>query len=231
MTQFATNKSARKPVTASTTGAARSQLASVSSRNVIPSDVNARLARYVPYIQSLLRKKASPEGEEDIKDITQEVLLALWLNMMPRQGEINSPIGYVHSAVHSHWVDAVRKCQRQPTLPLLEENGEYSQEVVRNFPGEALGDPAHEYERKELLEEVISEATQLPPIQMKATICMLRDEVGNIFPLAEEFAKYRIDISSTFWPDDEHERQSWLSSLSVARKKLRTVLKKRGVLA
>lgn len=231
MTQFASKKSARKSFTAATTRTTRIQIASVSSRNAFPSDVNASLARYVPYIQSLLRKKSSPEKEEDVKDVSQEVLLALWLNMIPREGEINSPIGYVHSVVHSHWVDAVRKCRRQPTLPLLEEDGECSHEVVRNFPGEAMGDPAREYERKELLEEVIYEVTQLPPIQMKAMICMLRDEVGNIFPLAREFAKYSIDIRSTVWPDDRHEYQSWLSSLSVARKKLRTSLKKRGALA
>ena len=223
MTQFATNKSARKPATASTTGAARSQLASVSSRNVIPSDMNARLARYVPYIQSLLRKKASPEREEDIKDITQEVLLALWLNMMPRQGEINSPIGYVHAVVQSHWVDAAHKRLRRPTIPLFEENGEPSQEVVRFFANEGMGDPTLEYEREEMIEEVIEEVTQLPPIQMKAMICMLRDEIGNVFPLVEAFAKYGIDIRSIVWPDDSYERKSWLSSLSVARKKLRAL--------
>lgn len=221
MRHFIPDRPAQKPATTAAVGTARSQ---------IPSEESAFLALYIPYIQSLLRKKASPGLEEESKDVYQEVLLALWLKLTPRRGEIISPKAYVYQVVHSHWIDAARQRQRRPTFPLLEEDGEPSQEVARFFPGEGMGDPALEYERKELIEEVIYDVTQLPPIQMKAMVCMLRDEIENTFPLTEAFAKYGIDIRSIVWPDDGHERQSWLSSLSVARKKLRT-LKERYALA
>lgn len=226
MTQFASDRSARKPTTAATVRTARSQIPSVSCCNVLPLEESNFLALHIPYIQNLLRKKVSP-GLEDINDVSQEVLITLWLKMIPRLEEFKSPEAYLRSIVNSRWIDAARKLKRQPTLPLLEEDGEPSQEVVRFFSGEGIGDPVLEYERKELIEEVIHEVTRLPSIQRKAMICMLRDEIGNIFPLTEAFAKYSVDIRSTVWPDDSCERQSWLSSLSVARKKLRRTLKQR----
>lgn len=231
MTHFAFDRSARKPATAASTRAVRSQRASVSSCHVFPLGESDFLALYTPYIQNLLQKKASPGLEEDIKDVSQEVLVTLWLKMMPRLGEFRSPEAYICSVVYSRWIDAARKRQRQPTVPLLEEDGEPSQGIARYFSDEDMGDPARAYERKELIEEVIYEVVQLPSIQMKAMICTLRDEIGNTFPLVEAFMKYGTDIRSTVWPDDSKERQSWLSSLSVARKKLRGTFKQRCALA
>ncbi len=230
MAYSASHKSVGKPATAASVRTAMSKGASVPSCNVFPLRESDFLTLYTPYIQNLLRKKASPGLEEDINDVTQEVLFTIWRKMMPGQDEIESLDAYVCSIVNSRWIDAARKRQRQPTLPLLEEDGEPSQGVARRFSDESTGDPALEYERKELIEEVIYEVTRLPLIQMKAMICMLRDEIENIFPLSEAFMKYRVDIRSIVWPDDSRERQSWLSSLSVARKKLRHTLKQRYTL-
>lgn len=230
MTQVACHRCARKPATAATVSMARSRTTSLPSRNAFPSGGSAFLASYVPYIQGLLRKKASPGLEEEVNDVTQEVLFTLWRRTIPGQDAIESLDAYLTSIVNSRWIDAARKRQRQPTIPLLEADGEPSQEAIRSFPGEGMDDPAIEYERKEFIEEVIYAVTQLPSTQMKAMVCTLRDEIGKVFPLTELFAKYGTDIRSIVWPDNNQERQSWMSSLSIARKKLRP-LKQRYCLA
>ncbi|HJT59511.1 MAG TPA: sigma factor [Ktedonobacteraceae bacterium] len=228
MRRIATGKVARKPALAAMAGMARSGIASVSSHSIFPLEESDFLTRSIPFIQILLRKQASSGSEEDREDVSQEVLIALWLKVFPRIKDFTSPEAYISRIVHSRWIDAARKRQRKPAQSLFGEDGEYSPEVLRSFSNEGAADPALEYERQELIEEVIEEVAQLPSIQMKAMVCTLRDEIGNMFPLGEAFAKYDIDIRMIAWPDDSSERRSWLSSLSVARKKLCALKQKRA---
>jgi RNA polymerase sigma factor (sigma-70 family) len=154
----------------------------------------------------------------DSDDLVQSTLIKLWL--MSNHKPIENPGAYLKTIIRRQAIDMVR--QRKPTVSLsMDEEGELSQVDVLLPSGEDVGDPALEYERKELLEEVLDAVVQLPPMQMRAMIAALKDEVGDGFPLAEEFAKRGIDIQPIGWPEDRFERQRLLSSLSVARRKLR----------
>lgn len=182
------------------------------------------LAFYALYINHLLRQKITPALEEDVKDAAQTALITLWSKLFVERVKIDYPKAYISFIVRSRWSDVARQRQRQAALPLPEtEDGEelpYGNVLL--FPGEGMSDPALEYERKEFLEEVVGKVVQLPAAQLKAMICLLKDEVGETFPLIETFATYSIDIRSIEWPDDRYERQKLLSSLSVARQKLRS---------
>lgn len=106
---------------------------------------------------------------------------------------------------------------------LLDQDGEMYQDNAILITGDGLCDPVIEFERKELIAEVVDDVLNLPAIQRYAMICVLKDEVGDIFPLEEVFGKHSIDIKTINWPEDPIELQKLHSSLSVARKKLRAL--------
>ncbi len=68
-----------------------------------------------------------------------------------------------------------------------------------------MQDPALEFEHEELIADVIDNVLRLPHHQQYAMICLLKDEIGDTFPLVEEFAKHGIDIRTIDWPRDAVE--------------------------
>ncbi len=83
-----------------------------------------------------------------------------------------------------------------------------------------MQDPSIGYEQREFLEELIRDVVKLPSKQRFAMICLLKDEIGTIFPLSEAFKHYGIDIQNINWPREASELHRSRSSLSVARKTL-----------
>src|SRR5205085_6783159 len=113
----------------------------------------------------------------------------------------------------------IRRRQSKLTSPLpMDQDGELYQGRVLLVPSDGMQDPAFEFERKELIAEVVNDVLTLPPIQRYAMICTLKDEIGDTFPLAETFRKHGIDIETINWPRERMELQKLQSSLSVARK-------------
>ena len=116
----------------------------------------------------------------------------------------------------------MRQRKNMATSPLLlDQDGEMVQSNAVLITGDGLCDPVTEFERKEMIAEVVADVLELPAIQRYAMICVLKDEVGDTFPLEEVFGKHGIDIKTINWPEDPVELQKLQSSLSVARKKLR----------
>jgi hypothetical protein len=56
-------------------------------------------------------------------------------------------------------------------------------------------------------------------------VCALKDQIADILPLVDLFLPCGIDIESMHWSETAGELQSERTSLSVARKKLRTLRK------
>jgi hypothetical protein len=129
---------------------------------------------------------------------------------------------YLDRIVRSACIDEIRSCKRKyaSSLP-LDADGELQQGKVLLTASQESDDPAEEYELKEFITEIIDEVVQLPTRQRYVMICVLKDEVGQTFPLAEAFKKHGIDTTTIEWPDDPLELQRLCSLLSQARKTLR----------
>jgi RNA polymerase sigma factor (sigma-70 family) len=191
-------------------------------------EVNKSLELYYNYIVESVRIQLgynnmfSSELSEEASDLVQATLIALWHRLSSEQEQINSPKAYIRRIVHSRYVDAIRRSKPIFQLPVNQE-GELYQGRVLHTPGEGVQDPADEFEREELIAAVIDDVHKLPPYQQYAMICMLKDEVGDTFPLVEAFRKRGIDIRKMDWPQEAVEAQKLRSSLSVARKKFRSI--------
>jgi hypothetical protein len=157
-----------------------------------------------------------------IEDVSQNSLLKLWSAANLSETKIDSPAAYTARIVRSESIDEIRRRKRKPTVPLpLDQNGEILQSKALLTVSQGTRDPAIEYEFKEFFTEVIDAVVQLPSKQRYIMICVLKEEVGSIFPLAEMFMKYGIDIAHINRPEDPNELQRFHSLLSVARRTLR----------
>ncbi len=192
-----------------------------------PLEIESLLKQMEKYISGKVRKRIPRnhillgELDDEVKDISQTVLFKFWLKLASDTTHIKAPISYMNRIVFFQCIDVARLNKRKP-LPMKDyPDGQIAGGDVIIFPSEGMGDPAGEYERKELISEIIDEVVQLPPKQQYVMICVLKDEVAHIFPLTEMFRKHGIEIMPISWPQDPKELQRLRSLLSVARRTLR----------
>jgi DNA-directed RNA polymerase specialized sigma24 family protein len=197
-------------------------------------ELDKSLERYYKYIVKLARiqfprSMVRPEEfDDEVDDLSQKALITFWQKIIDLQ--ITYPKAYLTHVVRTRCIDMVRQRKNMATSPLLlDQDGELYQGNLLLIPGDGMRDPVVEFERKEMIAEVVDDVLKLPTIQRYAMICMLKDEVGDTFPLVEIFAKHGIDIETINWPEDPLELQKLKSSLSVARKKLRASKSKYGL--
>jgi DNA-directed RNA polymerase specialized sigma24 family protein len=157
-----------------------------------------------------------------IEDVTQNAWIKFWSVMSRPEAKIVSAKLYLDCIIRSACIDGIRSCKRKyaSSLP-LDPDGELQQGKVLLTASQESDDPAEEYELREFINEIIDEVMQLPTRQRYAMICVLKDEVGQTFPLAEAFEKYGIDTTTIEWPGDPLELQRLRTLLSQARKTLR----------
>ncbi len=169
------------------------------------------------------RNMVSPEDfEDEVKELAQRALVSYWLRLVSKEKQIKTPKAYLTQVLRSRSIDMIRQRKSMPTSPLLlDQDGEMVQSNAVPLTGSVLCDPVAEYERKEMITEVIDDVLELPAMQRYAMICVLKDEVGDTYLLEGAFRKHGIDIETINWPKDPVESQKLHSSLSVARKKLR----------
>ena len=191
-------------------------------------ELDKSLERYYKYIVNLARiqlprNMVPPEEfDDEVDELAQKALITFWPKLISDEIQIISPKAYLSRIVHSRCIDMMRQRKNMATSPLLlDQDGEMYQGNAILITGDGLCDPVAEFERKELIVEVVDDVLQLPAVQRYAMICVLKDEVGDTFPLEEVFGKHGIDIKTINWPEDPIELQKLQSSLSVARKKLR----------
>jgi DNA-directed RNA polymerase specialized sigma24 family protein len=194
------------------------------------------LEHYDAYIVELARRKVPrnvvpPERVDDeIEELAQKVRIKLWL--MLRKKHIVNLKAYINCIMYTEVVDMVR--QYRSTLPLpLDDDGELYQGDMIAKLSEGMGDPAYEVEQAEALddfaEETFEAVMRLPACQQRAMICSLKVRLDNLLPLIKVLSKHAVNIDEVNLPQNKDELKSFRSSLSIARKKLRSSKRKYGL--
>ena len=112
--------------------------------------------------------------------------------------------------------------RRKVPLPLpTDEDGELYMGNVLVNEGEELADPAIEFEKVEVMDELTEFTAQvvtaLPPRMKLAMINHLNDQVDNLIRLTEAFEKHKVNINAINWPDDQADTKRLKASISPAR--------------
>jgi hypothetical protein len=74
--------------------------------------------------------------------------------------------------------------------------------------------------------EVTDAIQGLPPQQRQALVCSLQDRIDDVLSLVKPLHAHDINIMAACWPEDKIEQHRLKASLSVARGKMRRLLKK-----
>jgi DNA-directed RNA polymerase specialized sigma24 family protein len=194
------------------------------------NEIDEILRQNDDYILTLARKKVprhitSPELLDlEIQELAQRSRIKLWRTL--QQSRVTHIKAYIRCIVHSASMDMIRNYK--PDLPLpLDEEGELYQGNVLVTPCEGMQDPLYELEQKEAATEYITQAVDmlrtLPPCQRRVMICSLKDQLDDVLTLAQVFKNFEIDIEAVRWPSKKKEMQNLRASLSIARKKLRSL--------
>lgn len=196
------------------------------------SVVDEILEQHDTYIVDLARKKVPrnvvpPEMlRDEIDELVQKVRLKLWLSLQKKC--IINLKAYIRSIVYTEVIDMVR--QYKLTFPLpLDEDGELYQGNVMVTPSEGLQDPGYGVEQEEMIGDYMTEAVEavlkLPPRQQHAMICSLKDRIDDVLPLIDALRNHSINIEELNWPEEKDELRRLRASLSIARKKLQSLMR------
>lgn len=162
-------------------------------------DPDELLARYDGYIVALARKKVPrnviplDQLGEEIDELAQKIRIKIW--QVSQKQHISSPKSYISSIAYTEAVDMVRRYK--PTLPLpIDENGE----IRQGHPIVSYGaqDPLDRLEPEEIATEltirIAAKILTLPPRQLHALLCSLRDQVEDLLPLIEILRDHGVDV-------------------------------------
>ncbi len=182
------------------------------------------------YILTLAREKvprhiASSEVLDlEIQELAQRARIKLWRALQKRN--ITHLKAYIRCIVHSESIDMIRSSKSELPLPLDEEGELYQGNVLVMF-SEGMQDPLYELEQKEIAAEYITQVVDmlhsLPPCQRKIMICSLKEQLDDVPTLTQAFKKFEVNIEAVRWPSKKKEMQNLKASLSIARKKLRSL--------
>ncbi len=191
-------------------------------------DTDELLNQYDTYIAAIARKKIPrnvipPEIlSDEIDELAQRIRIKLW--QISQKKHINFPKAYIGCIAHTESVDIVRRYKS--TLALFtREAYEIYQDNSKATPSEGIQDPAEKFEQEEVIREwttrLVEEICTLPPRQMRAMLCLLKDQMEDFLPLIEALRNYGVDFEEMNWPNEREEAQRLRASLSIARKKLK----------
>jgi DNA-directed RNA polymerase specialized sigma24 family protein len=205
-------------------------ISALSGLSVSASDpyIDEILEQYDAYILVLARKNVPrnivpPEKlHDEIEELAQTVRIKFW-HVLQKQRIINLK-PYIHLIVLSEVIDMVRKYHPNFPLPLDEDGELYRGNMIATSSVE-MQDPATVVEQAEAF-EIIAQGTleallKLPPRQLYAMICALKDRSDDAQPLIDSLKSYIEDFDEIQWPEEKDKLQSLRASLAVARKKLR----------
>ena len=195
------------------------------------SDPDAEfLVQYDKCIQTAARK-AIPQGliskdalELEIDDLTQNIRIKLWESRQKRP--ITNPRAYIKAIAYTKAIDIVRR--HKPTVSLsVDENGDPCLGNLLILRNQGFQDPAYEVELEEidpaLLTKIVEAILSLPPRQRQAVLYSIREDKEDCLPLIRALMAQGLDIEALELPDEESAVCLLKASLSVARKKLRSL--------
>lgn len=175
-----------------------------------------------------IRANVPPELlKDEIDELTQVAWFKFW--EISQRKQITYRRAYISKIVHSLVIDTARRYRSTARLS-FDEYGEVTQGRIISPLSEEMLDPALEFEQKETryyqFEEIVKDIVSLPPCQRRAIICQVKDRVEDIQFLADEFKKYGIAIDRIHWQNGKRAAQASRASLSIARKKMRSLHKR-----
>ncbi len=181
------------------------------------------------YIVSLARKKVprqrtSPESVmDDIDELAQRIRIKLWLISLKQ--DIAAVQAYIRQIAATTSVDMLREQQPTVALPLNEEGECYQGQPLFALPQEEQ-DPAsllaQEESFNDCMEWMAEGVLNLPTVQQQAMLYSLKKHIVDLFPFIELLQQQGADIEGATFPADEKGQRSHRTSLSIARKKMRT---------
>jgi DNA-directed RNA polymerase specialized sigma24 family protein len=200
-------------------------LGGVSEKESDP-EIEEILVRFDAYIVMLVQNKARSSTniarpdvlDLEIDEIAQRVRIKFWKALLTK--EIEHHKAYIRAIVSNEFNDLGRR--RQVSLPLpTDEDGELYMGNVLVNESEELADPAIEFEKEEVMDELMEFTAQvvtvLPPRMKHAMINHLKDQVDNLIRLTEAFEKHKVNIKTMKWPDDPADTKRLKASISPAR--------------
>jgi len=197
--------------------------------------IEAILEQFDAYIVDLARRKCPrsvipPEVVDlEIDELAQKTRIALWRTLQKRP--ILNLHAYIRTIVQHEAVNIVRRQKGQVPLP-LDDDGELYQGNILVTADQGLGDPAWEIEQAETFTgrswQAVNGVSKLPRCQQEAMICSLKERVDDLVGLIGAFQRHHVDIEPINWPKDPDKARKSKASLSMARKKLQTLLSLEG---
>ena len=183
------------------------------------------------YIVAVARKKVprnavrAEEVADEVDELAQHMRIKLW--RLSLKENVMNPWGYINRVASTEAVDMVR--QHKMTVPLsLTKDGELVQGHLLGTAGDGIQDPAEELEQKERLadciEFIIDGVLALPPVQQRALVCSLKEKKEELLLLMDALRTHGVDVEAFNWPASKEEVQRLRASLSIARKKMRSLL-------
>ena len=164
-----------------------------------------------------------------VDDLIQNSRIKLWL-ALKKGVSIHSLKGLIRQIVHNEFINLVR--QYKPTLSLpLDDDGELRQGNPITAKSTDLDDPEDIVEEEmtvvELLHTAAVGVATMRPCQKQAMICSLKETVEDVPQLVAIFGEHGVEIEAVVWPEEKSELVRLKTSLSPARKKMRSLRSER----
>jgi DNA-directed RNA polymerase specialized sigma24 family protein len=199
-----------------------------SSARQFDHTVDELLAQYDSYIIALacrnVPRNVIPVDKlnDEIDELAQRIRIKFW--QIARKKHITVPLAYIRCIAYTEVVDMVRRYRSAP-LSLYEDAEGYHGHTT--MVSEGWQDVAEKLEQEEMTEEamsmIVDEIFRLPARQLQALLYSLRDQIEDFLPLVEALKDRKMEVGEISWPDEREEVQRLRASLSVARKKLRSL--------
>jgi DNA-directed RNA polymerase specialized sigma24 family protein len=190
-------------------------------------DIDELLEEYDRYITALARKKIPrniipPEMlSDEIDELAQKIRIKLW--QISQKQQIIYPKAYLNCIAYTESVDMVRRYKSAQNL-FIRIACEPHPGNLKEEPCEGVEDLAEKLEQEEDIVEwltrIAEEVCTLPPRQLHAMLCSLKDQIEDFIPLLDALSNRGVDIEEIHWPSEREEVRRLQVSLSIARKKL-----------
>lgn len=187
------------------------------------------LAEYDAYIVTIARQKfprytVHPDVlADEIDEFAQRIRVKFWLSLQKR--DIVAERAYIRHIAATISVDMIREQKPMVALPVNEE-GELYQGNLLFTPRQEEQDPAlllaQEEGYNDCMEWMAQGVLDLPALQQQAMLYSLKKRIDDLLPFIEALEERGADIKGANLPADANQQRSQRSSLSIARKKMRT---------
>jgi hypothetical protein len=187
------------------------------------------LTEYEAYIVTIARQKfprsiVHPDRlADEIEEFAQRIRIKFWLSLQKQ--DIVAGRAYIRQIAATVSVDMIREHRPMLTLP-VSEDGELYQGNLLFTPRQEEQDPAlllaQEESYKDCEEWMAQGMLALPKLQQQAILHSLKKRINDLHPFLEALEQRGADIKGATFPADEKRQRSQRTSLTIARKKMRT---------